>query len=230
MITSWLHPAEWQAVWLSVKVACWCVLLDGPLGLWLGWLLARRQFWGRSLLNVLVHLPLVLPPVVVGYGMLMLLGRTGVIGRWLDETFGASIAFTPMAAVLASAVMGLPLMVRSARGAFEQVDRRLEAASVTLGHSPVSTFWRITFPLAWPGVLTGLLLCFARSLGEFGATITFAGNLAGQTRTLPLAIFTYSQTPGGDGGAIRLACVSVVLCFVALGVSEWLGRRNQLSK
>ncbi|MBT8484866.1 MAG: molybdate ABC transporter permease subunit [Phycisphaerales bacterium] len=218
-----LGEAEWAAVRLSAVVAAWALLISAPPGIALGWLLARKRFWGKSLLDAVVHLPLVLPPVVTGYVLLMLLGRQG-IGEWLEEV-GIPIAFTQRAAVLAAAVMGFPLLVRAVRLGIELVDRRVEDAAATLGASPWRVFLTVTTPLALPGILTGCVLAFARSLGEFGATITFASNIAGETRTLPLAIFSFSQVPGGDAAAIRLVVISVVLSLAALLVSEVLARR-----
>jgi len=184
------------------------------------WLLARRNFYGKSLLNGVLHLPLVLPPVAVGYVLLLTLSRNGPVGGWLYDTFGVSVAFTWQGAVVASAVMAFPLMVRAIRLSLETVDRRLEAAARTLGSGPVRIFLTVTLPLIAPGVLTGSILAFARSLGEFGATITFVSNIAGETRTLPLALFTLAQTPGGESGALRLAAISVALAMIALLASE----------
>jgi molybdate transport system permease protein len=215
-----LTPAEWSALRLSIVVAALCVAVSLAPGLALGWLLARRRFPGKALLDAIVHLPLVLPPVVVGYLLLLGLGRGGLGGLLHVE-----IAFTRGAAVIASAVMGFPLLVRSVRLAMELTDTRLEGAAATLGAGPWRVFASVTLPLAAPGVVTGMVLSFARSLGEFGATLTFAGNLEGQTRTLPVAVFTYSQVPGGDGPALRLAAISVALSLAALLASELLARR-----
>ncbi|MEE9211535.1 MAG: molybdate ABC transporter permease subunit [Phycisphaeraceae bacterium] len=220
-----LTPEEWSAVILSVKVALWCVLVTTVPGVAIGWVLARKRFWGLIMVDAVVHLPLVLPPVVVGYVLLVALGRRGVVGRFIYETLGLEVAFTWRAAVIASAIMGFPLMVRAVRLGMELVDRRLEQAARTLGASPGRVFVTITLPLAMPGILTGMVLSFARSLGEFGATITFAGNIAGDTRTLPLAVFTYTQVPGGEGPAMRLVVLSVLLSLAALIVSELLARR-----
>ncbi len=220
-----LTPEEWSAVILSVKVALWCVLVTTLPGVAIGWVLARKRFWGLIMVDAVVHLPLVLPPVVVGYVLLVALGRRGVVGRFIYETLGLEVAFTWRAAVIASAIMGFPLMVRAVRLGMELVDRRLEQAARTLGASPGRVVVTITLPLAMPGILTGMVLSFARSLGEFGATITFAGNIAGDTRTLPLAVFTYTQVPGGEGPAMRLVVLSVLLSLAALIVSELLARR-----
>jgi molybdate transport system permease protein len=218
-------PAELAALLLSVKVALWCTVGICVPGVAVAWLLARRSFLGKSLLDSLVHLPLVLPPVVPGFLLLLLLGNQGLIGKWLHQAFGISIAFTWIGAVVASAVMAFPLMVRSARLAISQVDARLEAAAQSLGAHPIRVFFTITLPLAMPGVLTGLILAFSRSLGEFGATITFVGNIEGETRTLPLAIYTYTQIPGGDMPAMRLVILSMLIAFAALMTSEVLERQ-----
>jgi len=215
-----LTPAETEALLLSLRVAVWCVVSTLPLGIGVAWLLAHRNFYGKNLLNGVLHLPLVLPPVAVGYVLLLTLGRNGPVGGWLYDTFGVSVAFTWQGAVVASAVMAFPLMVRAIRLSLETVDRRLEAAARTLGSGPVRIFLTVTLPLIAPGVLTGSILAFARSLGEFGATITFVSNIAGETRTLPLALFTLAQTPGGESGALRLAAISVALAMIALLASE----------
>ncbi len=214
-----LNPNELSALGLSLQVGLWCVLGSALPGVAVAWLLARREFPGKTAVDVMVHLPLVLPPVVTGYLLLLLLGRQGPLGGLLG-----GLAFTWQAAVLASAVVSFPLLVRAARLAFELVDPRLEEAAATLGAPPHKVWLGVTLPLASPGVLAGLVLCFARSLGEFGATITFAGNLAGETRTLPLALFTQSQIPGGDGPALRLLLISAGLAFVAMLGSELLAR------
>ncbi len=190
-----------------------------------GWLLARREFRGKALFDALVHLPLVLPPVVVGYGLLYLFGRNGLVGRWLFDALGLSVVFTWQGAVLAAAVMAFPLFVRAVRLSVELVDRGVEDAARTLGASPARVFLTVTMPLALPGVFTGMILAFARALGEFGATISFAGNIEGQTRTLPLAIFRYLQTPGGEGPATRFAIISILLSLGALLASQWVATR-----
>jgi molybdate transport system permease protein len=220
-----MTEAEWTALRLSVIVAIGAVAVSAVPGVLLGWLLARRDFRGKAVLDAVVHLPLVLPPVVIGYLLLLTLGRNGALGGWLHDAFGLDVAFTRGAAVLASAVMGFPLLVRAARLGIELVDRRVEDAARTLGASPRRVLLSVTLPLAMPGILTGLVLAFARSLGEFGATITFAGNIEGASRTLPLALFTFTQTPGGDAPALRLVIISVALSFVALLASEVLARR-----
>lgn len=220
-----LSPAEITALLLSAKVAVFCTLVVCIPGVAVAWLLAKKSFIGKSLLDGLVHLPLVLPPVIPGFLLLLLLGNQGLIGRWLQATFGISIAFTWVGAVIASAVMGFPLMVRSARLAISQVDTGLEAAAQSLGAHPWRVFFTVTLPLAMPGIVTGLILAFSRSLGEFGATITFVGNIEGETRTLPLAIYTYTQLPGGDMVAMRLVIISMVIALGALMLSEILERQ-----
>lgn len=221
-----LSPAEWSAVRLSLVVALASVALALVPGIAVAWLLARRRFPGRTLLDAVVHLPLVVPPVAVGYLLLLGLGRGSPLGRWLERV-GAEVVFTPRAAVIAGAVMGFPLLVRSARLAIELADRRLEQAARTLGAGPWRVFATITLPLAAPGVLTGAILAFARALGEFGATITVAGNIEGRTRTLPLAIYSAAQSPGGDAAALRLVAIAILVSLAALVVSELLVRRGR---
>ena len=225
-------PAELAAITLSLKVACVAALASLPPGIAVAWLLARRRFPGQALLDALVHLPLVLPPVVVGYALLVAFGSQGAIGAFLDETFGVSLAFRWTGAALASAIMGFPLMVRAIRLSIESVDRRLEQAAATLGASPWRVFATVTLPLAWPGIVAGGVLAFAKALGEFGATITFVSNIPGQTQTLSSAIYELMQVPGGELGIWRLAAVAVAISLVALLASEWLvrrqhGRRNE---
>ncbi len=220
-----VSPLEVEALTLSLRVALWSVLTSLPAGLLVAWLLARREFIGKSALNAVIHLPLVLPPVVVGYLLLVLLGREGPLGRLLYDLFGISLPFTWEGAALAAAVMAFPLMVRAMRLSLEGVDRRLEAAARTLGARPIGVFVTITLPLMAPGIVVGALLGFARSLGEFGATITFAANIPGETRTLPLALYTLTQTPGGESAALRLAALSVTLSLAALAASEYAARR-----
>ncbi|MGE0660020.1 MAG: molybdate ABC transporter permease subunit [Reyranellaceae bacterium] len=219
-----LSAEEVDVVLLSLKVAFWSMVLTLPVAIALAWLLSRRDFWGKSLLDAAVHLPLVLPPVVVGYALLLLFGRNGPIGRLLDELFGVSIAFAWEGAAVAAAVMGLPLAVRTIRLSFDAIDRRLEHAARTLGATRWDTFLVITLPLALPGILAGLVLSFARGLGEFGATITFVSNIPGETRTLPLAEYTYLQQPGSEEPALRLAVLSVILAFAALLAAEHVNR------
>ncbi len=220
-----LNTEEWSALLLSLRVSTWSVAIMILPGIAFAWLLARKKFHGKAVVDAIVHLPLVLPPVVVGYLLLLALGRRGWIGRWLYDHWDIQIAFTWKAAAIASAVMGFPLLVRAVRLAIELVDPRIEQAARTLGSSPWRVFLTITLPLSLPGVLAGVVLAFARSLGEFGATITFAGNIEGATRTLPVAIFTYMQVPGGDAPAMRLVLISVVVSLAALVGSELLARR-----
>ncbi|WP_193370471.1 molybdate ABC transporter permease subunit [Pelagibius marinus] len=220
-----LTPLEIEALGLSLRVALWSVFVSLPFGLATAWLLARYEFVGKTLLNGIVHLPLVLPPVVVGYLLLVLLGRQGPLGAWLLATFGVSLPFTWEGAALAAAVMAFPLMVRAMRLSIESVDQSLETAARTLGASRANVFVTITLPLIMPGILAGAVLAFARSLGEFGATITFVSNIPGETRTLPLALYSLIQTPGGEAGALRLAVLSVLLSLAALAASEAIARR-----
>lgn len=216
-----LTPTEWTAVLLSLKVALGVALLTIVPAVLIGWLLARREFRGKIFVESLVHAPLVIPPVVTGYLLLLTLGNNG----WIGKHLGLQLAFSWRGAVLASAIVALPLAVRSVRLAVSLVDRRLEEAALTLGRSPLWTFFRVTLPLAWPGILGGMLLAFSRSLGEFGATITFAGNIEGATQTLPLAIHSALQVPGGEETAMRFTLLSLGLCFLSLIISEWLTRK-----
>lgn len=220
-----LTPEELSIIGLSLRVALLSVAISLPFAVTVAFVLARREFPGKSLFDALVHLPLVLPPVVVGYLLLLLFGRRGPIGMILEEAFGIVVAFRWTGAALAAAIMGFPLMVRAIRLSMEAVDRNLEAAASTLGANPGWVFLTITLPLTLPGILTGFVLSFARSLGEFGATITFVSNIPGETRTLPLAIYSYTQVPGGDAQALRLSVIAVLLSLVALMVSELLVRR-----
>jgi len=222
-----ITSSEITILLLSLKVALFCIALILVPATAVAWLLARKTFWGKSLLDSLVHLPLVLPPVVPGFLLLLLFGNQGFIGKFLHESFGFSIAFTWMGAVVASAVMAFPLMVRSARLAITQVDKGLEIAAQSLGAHPLRVFFTITLPLAMPGMITGLILAFSRSMGEFGATITFVGNIENETRTLPLAIYSYTQTPDGDLAALRLAILSMALALGALMISDKLERKAQ---
>ncbi|HEX9461701.1 MAG TPA: molybdate ABC transporter permease subunit [Alphaproteobacteria bacterium] len=217
--------AEVTAIWLSLKVATWAVVVSLPVGIAVALLLARGRFWGRNALDVLVHLPLILPPVVTGYVLLLLFGRRGPLGQLLEQTIGLVFAFRWTGAALASGVMGFPLLVRAIRLSIEAVDRRLEDAAGTLGAGPIWVFFTVTLPLILPGVIAGTILGFARSLGEFGATITFVSNIPGETQTLPTAIYVFTQVPGGDVGALRLSLVAVVLSVAALMVSEFVARR-----
>lgn len=220
-----LSPDETTALLLSLKVALWATALSLPFALLVAWLLARRTFWGRGLLDLLVHLPLVLPPVVTGYLLLLALGRRSVLGAWLEENLGLSLAFHWEGAALAAAVMGFPLFVRALRLSLEAVDRRLEAAAETLGAPRLWIFLSVTLPLTLPGLMAGAVLCFARALGEFGATITFAGIIPGETQTLASATYVQLQLPGGDEGALRLTVIAVVISLLALVFSEILARR-----
>lgn len=220
-------PEETTAIALSLKVAVAASLASLPPGIAVAWLLARRRFFGKSLLDALVHLPLVLPPVVVGYALLVALGHNGAIGRVLADHFGISLAFRWTGAALASAIMGFPLMVRAIRLSIEAVDRRLEQAAATLGASPLRVFFTVTVPLAWPGIVAGGVLAFAKALGEFGATITFVSSIPGETRTLSSAIYGLMQAPGGEAGIWRLALVALAISLAALMASEWLVRRQR---
>ncbi|MGB3754390.1 MAG: molybdate ABC transporter permease subunit [Parerythrobacter sp.] len=223
-----ISALEWQIVLLSLKVGTVAMAVTLPLAYALAWVLARKTFPGRILLDALVHLPLVLPPVVTGYGLLLLFGRAGPVGGWLEAAFGITLAFRWTGAALAAGVMALPLMVRAMRLGIEAVDERLVEAARTLGASRWRSFATIVLPLSAPGILAGTVLGFARSLGEFGATITFAANIPGETRTLPLAIYAALQVPGSDAAVARLAVLSVILSLNALVLSEWLVRRRAL--
>ncbi len=216
---------EWEALGLSLKVAAWSVLGSLPPALAVAVVLARGRFPGKGALDAIVHLPLVLPPVVIGYFLLLALGRQGPVGRFFEEYLGIVFSFRWTGAAVAAAVMGFPLMVRAIRLSVEAIDQGVEAAARTLGASRSWVFVTITLPLALPGILTGMLLSFARSLGEFGATITFVSNIPGETRTLPLAIYSYTQVPDGDVAALRLSAIAIVISVVALVLSEWLARR-----
>lgn len=220
-----LTPLEIEALRISLRVSLWAVCLGLPAALAIAWLLARRDFPGKTVVNGIVHLPLVVPPVVVGYLLLLTFGRNGPVGAWLHDSFGLQVAFTWQGAALAAAVMAFPLMVRSMRLSLEAIDQRLEAAARTLGSGRLEVFFTITLPLMAPGILAAAILGFARSLGEFGATITFVSNIPGETRTLPLALYSLVQQPGGESGALRIAAISVGLALVALAASEVLARR-----
>jgi len=220
-----LTPEELEVLGLSLRVAFWSVFVSLPLAVAVAYVLARANFPGKTLFDAVVHLPLVLPPVVVGYFLLLLFGRRVPLGEILDQWFGIVVAFRWTGAALAAGIMGFPLMVRAIRLSFETIDRKLEAAAGTLGAGRAGIFLTVTLPLALPGIVTGMLLSFARSLGEFGATITFVSNIPGETRTLPLAIYTYTQTPAGDAAALRLSAIAVLLSLAALYVSEVLVRR-----
>ena len=216
---------EWTAVRLSLLVATTATLASLPFGIAIAWLLARGRFWGKSILDTVVHLPLILPPVVTGYLLLLSFGRRGPIGSFLADEFGIVFSFRWTGAALACAIMGFPLMVRAIRLSIEAVDRRLEAAAGTLGANPLWVFATVTLPLCLPGIIAGAILGFAKSMGEFGATITFVSNIPGETQTLPSLIYTLTQVPGGDAAAMRLTLVSIAISMVALLGSELLARR-----
>ena len=223
-----ISPTEWTAILLSLRVAIVATLVATPLGIAVAWLLARREFWGKALLDAAIHLPLVLPPVVTGYLLLLTFGRRGVVGAWLAEHLGIVFAFRWTGAALACGIMAFPLLVRPIRLSIEAVDRRLEQAAATLGAAPWQVFLTVTLPLALPGVLAGMVLGFAKALGEFGATITFVSNIPGETQTISSAIYALIQTPDGDAAAMRLVVVSVLISMVALVASEWFARRALL--
>ncbi|WP_369308348.1 molybdate ABC transporter permease subunit [Providencia rettgeri] len=219
-----LSPYEWEAIYLSLKVSSVAVILSLPLGILMAWVLVRCNFPGKTLLDSIIHLPLVLPPVVVGYLLLISMGKRGFIGEWLYNWFGFSFTFSWRGAALASAVVAFPLMVRAIRLALEAVDRKLEQAARTLGATPLRVFFTITIPLSLPGIIVGTVLAFARSLGEFGATITFVSNIPGETQTIPLAMYTLIETPGAEVDAARLCIIAIVLALISLLISEWLTR------
>jgi molybdate transport system permease protein len=220
-----LTPEEWTAVQLSLRIALVATLVALPFGIAVAWVLARKEFWGKSLLDGIVHLPLVLPPVVTGYLLLISFGRKGPIGAFLEDTFGLVFSFRWTGAALACGVMAFPLLVRAIRLSFEAIDRKLEDAASTLGASRFWVFLTVTLPLALPGVIAGMVLSFAKALGEFGATITFVSNIPGETQTLSAAIYTFTQVPGGDAAAFRLVVVAIVIALAALVASEWFARR-----
>jgi len=220
-----LSPAELEALRLSLWVSGWAVAISLPIGILVAWVLARFDFPGKSLVDGLIHLPLVLPPVVVGYLLLVLLGRRGIIGGWLYHTLGITLAFNWKGAAVAAAVMAFPLLVRAVRLSLEGVEEGLEMAANTLGAGPIRVFFTITLPLITPGIITGLILAFTRSLGEFGATITFVSNIQGETQTLPLALYTFTQVPNGETEAMRLCIIAIIIAMAALIASEFLARR-----
>lgn len=225
-----MHEGEIQAIVLSIQVAILCAVISLPIALWVGYKMARHDFVGKSIIESIIHLPLVMPPVTTGYLLLLALGSKSFMGQWLLNSFGLKIAFSFYAALIASIVVSFPLMVRSVRTAMEMVDTGLEEASQMLGAGKLKTFWRITIPLALPGIISGTILAFARSLGEFGATITFAGNIAGETQTLPLAIYAYMQVPGKEAATTRLVLISVFISFLAMVASEFLIKRMKHDK
>ncbi|MER8761592.1 MULTISPECIES: molybdate ABC transporter permease subunit [unclassified Mesorhizobium] len=220
-----LAPDEWNAVQLSIKVATVAMIASLPPGILIALVLARGQFWGKTLLNGLVHLPLIVPPVVTGYLLLLTFGKRGPAGAFLAEHFGIVFSFRWTGGALACGVMGFPLMVRAIRLSIEAVDRKIEAAAGTLGANPLWVFGTITLPLILPGLIAGAILSFAKAMGEFGATITFVSNIPNETQTLPSAIYTFTQVPGGDAGALRLTLISIVISMAALVASEVLARR-----
>ncbi|MGO4111974.1 molybdate ABC transporter permease subunit [Rhizobium ruizarguesonis] len=219
-----LSNEEWTAILLSLRVSIVAMLASLPFGILVALVLARGRFWGKSVLNGVVHLPLILPPVVTGFLLLILFGRRGPIGNLLDQYFGIVLSFRWTGAALACAVMAFPLMVRSIRLSIEAIDRKLEEAAGTLGAGPVWVFLTVTLPLTLPGIIAGMILSFAKAMGEFGATITFVSNIPGETQTLSSAIYTFTQVPGGDAGALRLTLVAVVISMAALLASEFLAR------
>lgn len=220
-----LSPLEIEAVLLSLKVSLWAVAISLPFGIAVAWILARCEFPGKSLFDALIHVPLVVPPVVIGYLLLILLGRNGPVGGWLYETFGVTVAFSWQGAAVAAAVMAFPLMVRAIRLSIEAIDTRLEQAARTLGAGPIDVFFSITLPLAGSGIVVGVILAFARALGEFGATITFVSAIPGETTTLPVALYGLAQVPGQEGSAIRLVILSIAIAFAAMFISEVIARR-----
>ncbi len=224
-MTDWLSPDEWRAFALSLRVSLWAVATSLPLGVFIAFALARWEFRGKQLLNGLVHLPLILPPVVTGYLLLLTFGKGGTVGQFLDQWFGIAFAFHWTGGALAADVMAVPLMVRAIRLAIEAVDPRLEQAAGTLGARPLQVFATVTLPLILPGILAGAILSFAKAMGEFGATITFVSNIPGQTQTLPSAIYTFLQVPGGEPQALRLALIAVAVAMGALLLSEWASRK-----
>ncbi|MCC0026068.1 MAG: molybdate ABC transporter permease subunit [Zhengella sp.] len=224
-MTDWLSPEEWQAVALSLRVAGVATLASLPFGLFLAYALARWHFPGKQIVNGIVHLPLILPPVVTGYLLLLTMGRRGLIGQYLDEWFGIVLAFRWTGAVLAAGIMAFPLMVRAMRLSIEAVDPKLEEAGATLGASPAWVFLTVTLPMILPGVIAGAILAFAKAMGEFGATITFVSNIPGQTQTLPSAVYAFLQVPGGEASAARLVAVAIAVAMTALLLSEFVARR-----
>jgi molybdate transport system permease protein len=220
-----LSPQEWTAVALSLRIAAVATLVALPLGVAIAYVLARKSFWGKSLLDAVVHLPLVLPPVVTGYLLLITFGRKAPVGAFLADHFGIVFSFRWTGAALACGIMAFPLMVRAIRLSIEAIDRRLEDAAATLGANRIWLFLTVTLPLALPGIIAGMMLAFARALGEFGATITFVSNIPGETQTISAAIYTLTQVPGGDAAALSLVIVAVIISLAALVASEWFARR-----
>jgi len=220
-----LAADEWTAILLSLRVAVVATIFALPFGLAIAWLLARKKFPGKTVIDAAIHLPLVLPPVAVGYLLLISFGRNGPIGAFLADTFGIVFSFRWTGAALACGIMAFPLLVRAIRLSFEAIDRRLEDAAATLGAGGTWRFLTVSLPLALPGIIAGMVLCFAKALGEFGATITFVSNIPGETQTISAAIYTYTQVPGGDASALRLVVVAILISFAALLASEFLARR-----
>lgn len=220
-----LSPEELEALQLSLKVSFWAVGISLPFGILTAWCLARLEFPGKVLIDAIIHVPLVVPPVVVGYMLLLLLGRNGALGSWLHDTLGITVGFSWQGAAIAAAVMAFPLMVRAIRLSLESVDRRMEQTARTLGAGPVDVFFSITLPLSGSGIVAGTILAFARALGEFGATITFVSSIPGETTTLPLALYSLAQIPGEEGGALRLMIISVTVAFAAMVAAEIIARR-----
>ncbi len=220
-----LTAQDWTAIALSLRIAVVATLVATPFGIALALLLARKEFWGKSLVDAVVHLPLVLPPVVTGYLLLITLGRRAPVGAFLDQHFGIVVAFRWTGAVISCGVMAFPLMVRAIRLSIEAIDSKLEDAAATLGANPFWGFLTVTLPLALPGIIAGMMLAFARALGEFGATITFVSNIPGETQTISAAIYTLTQVPGGDLAALHLVIVAVIISVAALVASEWFARR-----
>lgn len=222
-----LTAQEWSIILLSLKIGSAAVIASLPLGIWLAWLLARKEFRGKTILDSIINLPLVLPPVVIGYLLLITMGRNGYLGKWLDQILGISFSFNWKGAALASAVVSFPLLVRAIRISFESIDQNLEFAARSLGASRLKMFFTITLPLAIPGLIAGVVLAFARSLGEFGATITFVSNIPGETRTLPLAMYTLIQIPNQEAATMRLCIIAIAISFMALLCSEYLQRAHK---
>tara|TARA_A100001037_G_scaffold105556_1_gene95840 strand:- start:530 stop:1225 length:696 start_codon:yes stop_codon:yes gene_type:complete len=220
-----LSPEELEALQLSLKVSFWAVGISLPFGILTAWCLARLEFPGKVLIDAIIHVPLVVPPVVVGYMLLLLLGKNGALGSWLHDTLGITVGFSWQGAAIAAAVMAFPLMVRAIRLSLESVDRRMEQTARTLGAGPVDVFFSITLPLSGSGIVAGTILAFARALGEFGATITFVSSIPGETTTLPLALYSLAQIPGEEGGALRLMIISVTVAFAAMVAAEIIARR-----
>lgn len=220
-----LSPLEIEAIRLSLKVSLWAVAVSLPLGIAAAWVLARCECPGKSIFDAVIHVPLVVPPVVVGYLLLLLLGKTGPLGGWLYDTFAVTVAFSWQGAAVAAAVMAFPLMVRAIRLSIEAIDIRLEQAARTLGAGPLDVFFSVTLPLTGSGIVVGVILAFARALGEFGATITFVSAIPGETTTLPLALYGFAQVPGQENDAIRLVVISIVIAFAAMLCSEFVARR-----